>query len=183
MPWGFRSHHSSSCVSFARKCDGFVCISSSVYELEALKALRKWLVETGNRGLYVVGPLLPHGFGNVKLGALSGAQSFELAMSEKGGETQEFLESIMKTHGKQSLVYVSRSRFCLSPSCIQLFAPDFFRKLLVAPERHCVVIHKCPPRARSAFREFILFIACAFVVSSSIRLSRLFHRKHIYLPN
>ena len=114
MPRGFQAHHSSVCFSFARKCDGFVCISSSAYELEVLKAFRKWLVETGNRELYVVGPLLPQGFGNVKQGALSGAQTFEVAMSEKGGEILEFLENIMKTHGMQSLVYVSRSRFCLS---------------------------------------------------------------------
>jgi hypothetical protein len=183
MPRGFRSHYTFPCISFVRKCDGFVCISNSTYELEVFKAFRKWLVEIGSLELYVVGPLLPHGFGNAKQGALSGAQAFELAMSENGGETQDFLENIMKTHGKQSLAYVSPSCFCLPPSCIQPFAPDCFRKRLVAPKRHCVVIHKRPPGARSAFREFIIFIACAFVDSSWTRSSRSFHRKHIYLPN
>ena len=80
-----------------------------MYERESIEAFRTWLTETGNRPLYTIGPLVPPGVGNASDGVTSSAKSFELAMSENGSEFQEFLDKIMKTHGKQSLTYVSHS--------------------------------------------------------------------------
>lgn len=77
-----------------------------MYQFEAIEALRKWLAETGNRELYVVGPLVPSEFRDAR-GDSSSAKSFELAMTESGSRFQAFMEKTMKTHGKQSLIYVS----------------------------------------------------------------------------
>ena len=109
-----------------------------MYERESTEAFRKWLIETGNRPLYTIGPLVPPGIGNANDGVPSGAKYFELAMSENGSGFQEFLDKIMKTHGKQSLTYVSYSFYNLRKSHQAL---DFFRKLLVAQERQRAVVH------------------------------------------
>jgi hypothetical protein len=92
--------------------------------MDAIKAFRKWLSDTGNRKLYLVGPLLPPGFGQTKHGSSSTAKLYELAMSENGGELLEFMDKILKTCGRQSLVYVSPYNFWLHALCV-----DYWRQI------------------------------------------------------
>jgi hypothetical protein len=89
--------------SFARECDGFVSVSSTAYDPISLKAMRMWLGET-NRPVYAVGPLVPPGFGGT--GLSDTAKKMEIDSSNNGGEMQAFLDKILKSHGKRSLVYV-----------------------------------------------------------------------------
>ncbi|KAF8592151.1 glycosyltransferase family 1 protein [Ramaria rubella] len=88
----------SLCV-FARECDGFVAVSSPVYEAESLNALRTLLSET-NRILYAIGPLMPPGVG--------GAWTLRIVkLSENGNEFQIFLDKTLKNHGEKTIIYVS----------------------------------------------------------------------------
>ncbi|KAF8583155.1 glycosyltransferase family 1 protein [Ramaria rubella] len=55
---------------FSRECDGFLAVSSPVFEAESLNAMRAWLAET-NRPIYAIGPLMPPGVGGVGLSETS----------------------------------------------------------------------------------------------------------------
>jgi hypothetical protein len=115
-PW-FRSNLSPLYRRLARKCDGIVFISSSTYEPGSFEAFRKWFSEIDNRELYTVGPLLPLGVRDASGGFSAAAMSLELDLSENGDEFQTFMDRIMKTHGKRSLIYVSRSRSASLSRC------------------------------------------------------------------
>ncbi|EMD40085.1 glycosyltransferase family 1 protein [Gelatoporia subvermispora B] len=77
--------------------DGIVLSLPECYEPEALAAVRKMCEDT-NRTVYAFGPLLA--FGKQAIGA-------DVQQSGKGAEIQEMLDSILKSHGPQSLVYWS----------------------------------------------------------------------------
>lgn len=96
--------------SFITHCDGIMSSSTSIYEPEAIKAMRKWLTNTGNRVLYTIGPLVPPGVGQV--GGLSdSAKSLELAGSDNGRDCQAFMDKVFVEQGRNSLIYVSHLLF------------------------------------------------------------------------
>ena len=66
--------------------------------------MRTWLAET-NRPLYTIGPLVPPGFGDMA-GLSAVAKQMEFKSTKNGGEVQVFLDRILKSHGKHSLIYV-----------------------------------------------------------------------------
>ena len=90
--------------SFARDCDGFLSVSSQVFESDSLDALRTWLAET-NRPLYTIGPLVPPGFGDAA-GLSTIAKQKEIDSLKNGSDFQTFLDAILKSHGEHSLIYV-----------------------------------------------------------------------------
>ncbi|KAF8575272.1 glycosyltransferase family 1 protein [Ramaria rubella] len=92
-------------LSFAEECDGFISASLS-YEAESLNATRSWLSET-NRSLYVVGPLMPPGVGDVGLSYSS--KKAEVALSENGDEFDLFLDKMLQCHGERSIIYASHT--------------------------------------------------------------------------
>ncbi|KAF8583172.1 glycosyltransferase family 1 protein [Ramaria rubella] len=92
-----------SCI-FARECDGFVAVSSPVYEAGSLNAMRAWFAET-NRPFYAVGPLMPPGAGGAGLSESS--KKVEAELSENGDEFQIFLDKTLNNHGQKSIIYVS----------------------------------------------------------------------------
>ena len=69
-----------------------------------MDAVRTWLAET-NRPLYTIGPLVPPGFGDTA-GLSTVAKQIELDSSKHGTEFPNFLDRILKIHGKNSLIYV-----------------------------------------------------------------------------
>ena len=85
--------------------------STSIYESEAIKAMREWLANTGNRVLYTIGPLVPPGVGQVGVGLSDSAKSLELAGSDDGGDCQAFMDKVFAEQGKNSLIYVSHLLF------------------------------------------------------------------------
>ncbi|KAF8227378.1 UDP-Glycosyltransferase/glycogen phosphorylase, partial [Tricholoma matsutake] len=87
--------------SFNCQSDGIICTSSSAYEPEAIAVLRKWFASSGNRELYVIGPLVP------PRRLSDSAKSFELEGSENGNECQLFMDKILGEHGDKSLIYIS----------------------------------------------------------------------------
>ncbi|KAF8583171.1 glycosyltransferase family 1 protein [Ramaria rubella] len=89
--------------TFGEVCDGFVAVSSSISDAEAVDATRAWLAET-NRPFYAVGPLTPPGFG----GMLSEtSKKAEVASSQNGDEFEVFLDKMLKEHGEISIIYIS----------------------------------------------------------------------------
>ena len=88
---------------FVEGCDGFICTSSDAYEPEAINATRQWLRESGNRPLYVIGPILPPGIGQLP----SNTTLLGMEMSEDGPPFNKFMDKILNTHGRNSLIYVS----------------------------------------------------------------------------
>lgn len=79
------------------ECDGVISNSSDVYEPEAAASLKNWFAETG-REAYVVGPLLP-AYGEI----LTRDNS---PRARDTSEVEEFLTSVLQSHGVKSLLYV-----------------------------------------------------------------------------
>ena len=89
---------------FMKECDGFVYDTCSAYETEAIYATRRWLEESGSRKLYTIGPIFPWpDFVSSNHGLL--APDHEVP--EYGTSVQAFMDSILASHGKNSLLYVS----------------------------------------------------------------------------
>lgn len=107
---------------FITQCDGVICTSSSSYEPESIDALRKWLADSGNRELYIIGPLVPPGVGRVGVGLSDSAKSLELAGSENGNDCQLFMDRVLRERGEKSLIYVSFGSFwCPKDEYLWLF--------------------------------------------------------------
>ena len=85
--------------------------SAESYEPEAIHHIREWLKESGNRQLYVIGPMLPPGIGQ-PLGSEKSSGDIEF---------RQFMDKILDTHGINSLVYVS-----IDSSCVYIIL-DCFR--------------------------------------------------------
>ena len=64
------------------------------------------MAETGNRELYIIGPLAPDGVGSVGVGLSDNAKSHELAVADNGNDCQVFMDKILGEHGEHSLIYV-----------------------------------------------------------------------------
>ncbi len=80
-------------------CDGILVATPDCFEpTEVLDAFQAWFAET-SRKVYTVGPMLPPPGEN--------AASNEKKQSASSGEIDKFMEQTLKTHGKQSLIYVS----------------------------------------------------------------------------
>ena len=90
--------------SFSRECDGFVSVSTSRFVPEGIDAMRIWLAET-SRPLYTFGPLIPPVSGDTA-GSSTVAKQMEFDSSQNGNEFHIFLNRILKSHGKYSLIYV-----------------------------------------------------------------------------
>jgi hypothetical protein len=99
----FLTIYSDFC-SFARECDGLISVSSAAYDQKSLEALRVWFKET-NRPVYAIGPLVPPGLGDT--GLSDTAKQMEINSSNNGSDVQAFLDRILNSHGKQSLIYVN----------------------------------------------------------------------------
>jgi hypothetical protein len=91
---------------FIEDCDGFIYTSSDAYEPEAINATRQWLRESGNRPLYAIGPILPPGVGLLPSNITSSLGT-EMPESEDCTPFNEFMNRILNTYGRNSLIYVS----------------------------------------------------------------------------
>ena len=60
-----------------------------------------------DRGLYIIGPLVPDGVGNTDVGLSRSAKALELASSDNGAECEVFMDKMLEKHGNQCLIYVS----------------------------------------------------------------------------
>ena len=77
---------------FMKDCDGFIYNTCSAYEPEAIYATRRWLEESGSRKSYMIGPILPWP---------------DHEVPEYGTPVRAFMDRILASHGKNSLLYVS----------------------------------------------------------------------------
>jgi hypothetical protein len=81
-----------------------ISTTSAAFEPESHEAWQNWLAET-NRTYYALGPLQPEGF---QSNALANSTKLnDLRNSQNGQELLEFLDSKLKIHGLDSLLYVS----------------------------------------------------------------------------
>ena len=106
--------------------------SAESYEQEAIHHTREWLKESDNRQLYVIGPMLPPGIGQLPP---AGIPLLGLEQSSGDIEFWKFMDKILDTHGINSLVYVSYTYpMCISFSIVSLSSiiTDILRKLVVA---------------------------------------------------
>ena len=78
--------------------------SGESYEPEAIHHTREWLKESDSRQLYVIGPMLPPGIGQLPP---AGVPLLGSEQSSGDIESWKFMDKILDTHGINSLVYVS----------------------------------------------------------------------------
>ena len=72
--------------------------TSESFETEALAAVKDWFADT-SRSVYVIGPLIP-------VTQESKALTGEKKMSEKANEIDTFMEAVLASHGRNSMLYV-----------------------------------------------------------------------------
>ena len=86
--------YSTSNSSF-RECDATIINTSYAYESESLDAMKEWFSDM-QKEIYVVGPLLPPGYG------------IETQKSEEGSgsDIETFLGEMLAQHGKESVYFV-----------------------------------------------------------------------------
>jgi hypothetical protein len=81
--------------STVRKCDASIINSSYDYESVSLDGMKQWFSDM-QKDFYVLGPLLPLGYGN------------ETQNGEKGAniDIERFLGEMLVQHGKRSVFFV-----------------------------------------------------------------------------
>lgn len=77
-----------------KEADAAFVTSAYAFEEESMEGLKSWLSEW-NKDTYIIGPLLPSGYGI-------------LEESDRGSkETREFLDKSLAEHGENSVIFVS----------------------------------------------------------------------------
>ena len=91
------------------------------YEPEAIADIKRWFGKT-SRGVYPLGPLLP-AVNDPKV------SEEEKSISMRGQEISQFMDSVLKSHGPQSMIYVcakiSRQLYLLTTSRRLHLDPSF----------------------------------------------------------
>jgi len=104
-------HHLAA--DFLVKADGVISSTCLAYESEGAQIFSKWINEYGRR-FYAVGPLLPPGMTSSE--SLSAAsKKYEKDVSRNGSEIESFLNNILKSHGENSLLYISFGSYFWPP--------------------------------------------------------------------
>lgn len=99
---------------FLEQCDGLIMSTAEPYELQAIASVKAWFAET-SRSVYSVGPLLS---------PVDNPRSFEeeKKTSAKAKEIDQFMDTIYKSHGEKSLVYV-----CVLFGSYSLYCPESWK--------------------------------------------------------
>ncbi|OCH85806.1 UDP-Glycosyltransferase/glycogen phosphorylase [Obba rivulosa] len=84
-------------ANFLENCDGILLTSPECYEPVSIAGLRDWFSET-SRNVYAIGPLLPIEEQSV---------GKEKDSSKQGAAIERFMDSVLKTRGENSLLYIS----------------------------------------------------------------------------
>ncbi|KAF8903485.1 UDP-Glycosyltransferase/glycogen phosphorylase [Gymnopilus junonius] len=101
------------CHSFLEQCDGVLITSTYHFEREALEAVKSWF-SSWNKPTYVIGPLLPSGFGTI-------------AQTPRGADDiEEFLDKAVTKHGQKSVLFISFGTFFYPAS------PEYVEELFEA---------------------------------------------------
>ncbi|CAL1709844.1 unnamed protein product [Somion occarium] len=83
-------------------CDGLIMATPEPYEPEGIDVIRRWFTET-SRDIYPIGPMVPFG---------KKAMEGENKQSQDAGDIEQFLESILKSHGPKSVIYFAFGSVC-----------------------------------------------------------------------
>ena len=91
--------------SFFRECDATIINTSYAYDSVSLEAVKQWLSDM-QKGCYVLGPLLPRGYG------------VETQNGEEGAsvDIETFLGEMQVQHGKGSVFFVGVFSFFRIPT-------------------------------------------------------------------
>ncbi|KAI0783052.1 UDP-Glycosyltransferase/glycogen phosphorylase [Abortiporus biennis] len=92
-------------------CDGIILNTSEEFERTPISSIRKWFKQD-EKTVYTVGPLLP-----VENPGLKAENNLS-----KDSEIQQFMNSILKSHGKESLLYISFGSFFWSTEPDKIWA-------------------------------------------------------------
>ena len=145
---------------FLEGADGNIIFTSSAYEPEAVAAVKSWFAKTG-RTAYACGPLLPSA-------SKVAADAAEKAQSKESDEIETFLDNILRTSGKQTLLYVSNPN-----SCWLLAVYQSSRLSCVAQISLGSIFW--PKKAENiwAFLDIVMELGIPFVSASSITICHL----------
>jgi hypothetical protein len=122
---------------FIQECDAFICGTFSAYEPEAIYATRRWLEGSGSRKLYTIGPIFPWPDTSFEL-SKHGLLATDHEVPEYGTPVRAFMDTILASHGENSLLYVSHLIPIFTQPSIMLIRKlvnlDIIRKFVVAQE-------------------------------------------------
>ncbi|KAF8869585.1 hypothetical protein CPB84DRAFT_1754948 [Gymnopilus junonius] len=82
------------CYSLLEQCDGVLVTSAYSFEPEPLDEMKSWF-SSWNKPAYVIGPLLPSGFGTVP------------ETPRGANDIEEFLDKAVMQHGQKSVLFIS----------------------------------------------------------------------------
>lgn len=87
-------------LSMLKACDGLFLNTAPAYDGETLVALEAWIKDSMDKPVYVVGPLLPPGYGTEQIQTLPGKPA--------DAGIASFLNSMRSQHGEKSVLFVRR---------------------------------------------------------------------------
>jgi len=99
-----------------KECDALIYDTCSAYEPEAIHATRQWLEESGGRKLYTIGPMFPWA-DTISESSNHGLSATDHEVAEYGTPVGAFMDRILASHGKNSLLYVSDDLSTVPVSC------------------------------------------------------------------
>lgn len=139
-----------NCPRFFEECDGIIALGNASFEPEPCAAYGTWFTP---RPVYFVGPLVPD---DRSVGyKLTNSQERELNGSSNGAEVKSFLDTIQKTHGDYSLLYVRWLHFL--KLVLTIFFTDFFWFTLLADGRWRLEGTRSRPRHENSLGTKHLF--------------------------
>ncbi|KAF8209218.1 UDP-Glycosyltransferase/glycogen phosphorylase [Mycena galopus ATCC 62051] len=115
-----------------KACDGIFLNTAPAYDRETLVAFETWLRQSLNKPIYVVGPLLPPGYGTEEKPTFGSLGDLEIA---------SFLDSMKSKHGERSVLFISFGSVFWPKVQEQL---DYLVDTLIAKEFPFILCHASP---------------------------------------
>ncbi|EMD34231.1 glycosyltransferase family 1 protein [Gelatoporia subvermispora B] len=140
--------------------DGVVFSTPEPLQPEAIASVREWFTQE-NRVTYSFGPLVPSG---------TRAADYELVQSGKGGEIQQFLDSVLKSHGEHSLVYWSFGSvfWPTDPAKVWVILDVLMEKKIPFIMSHASPFGAVPEAVQEKVQQYGLGILCPWTPQQTI---------------
>ncbi|KAJ3487391.1 hypothetical protein NLI96_g3558 [Meripilus lineatus] len=148
--------------SFLEQCDGLIMTTPEEYEPEGIADIKKWFAKT-SRSVYHLGPLLP-ALNDPKVSAE------EKSISANGQEISDFMDSVLKSHGPQSMVYMAFGSifWSVEPEKIWAFVDVLIEKKIPFVMSHASPFASVPDSMKEKVEKSGLGILSKFTPQHSI---------------
>ena len=133
-----------SLCSAITDCDGLISPTPECYDRMSIIGNTAWMAET-SRGAYHIGPIVSRGAQAVEV---------ELAQADGCAKIRDFVSAVLKSHGPNSLLYVSLTSCTTNYAFDMVFADIIWYPAMAQGPRETLGILGCCLGAQYTFREY-----------------------------